>query len=131
MKQITVLARSQGNMIADVTDILAGAGVNIDSITGEHYGAQAVVNITVDNEQTALYALQKRLDWQIIHEDALLVQVKDEIGTLAKLARRLADKNVAIRSIRFVERYDGHALVAIATEHPEEAREAVKDIAVG
>lgn len=131
MKQITILARSQGNIIREITELLADEGVNIDSITGEHYGAQAIVNVTVDNESIALYALQRRLDWQIINEDALLVQVKDEVGALAKLARRFADQGIAIRSIRFVERYEGHALVAIATEETEAARETVSDVAVG
>ena len=130
MKQITVLARSQENIIAEIAEILANNGVNIDSITGEHYGAQAIVNVTVDNEDIALYALQRRLDWQIINEDALLVQVKDEIGALAKLARRFSDQGIAIRSIRFVERYDGHALVAIATENANGAKDAVKDLAI-
>lgn len=131
MKQITVLARSQSCIIAEIAELLAKSGVNINSITGEHYGAQAIVNITVDDERTALYMLQKRLDWQIICEDALLVRVQDEIGALARLARRFSEKGISIRSIRFVERYDGHALVAIATEHAAEARDAVKDVAVG
>lgn len=131
MKQITILARSDEDTIAEVTALLAGAGVNIDSITGEHYGTQAVVNVTVDNEKAALYALQKRLDWQIVSEDALIVRVKDEIGSLAKLAGRLASANVIIRSIRFVERHEGDALVAVSAENIETARGVLSDIMVG
>ena len=131
MKQITILARLQSNVIGEATEILAKENVSIDSITGEHYGTQTIVNITVDNLDRALYALQKRLDWQIISEDALLVQVKDEVGALAKLAGRLSGAGAVIRSIRFVERDEGMALVAIAAENMDVAREAVRDVVVG
>lgn len=131
MKQITILTRSESDVIAEVAELLAAAGVNIDSITGEHYGAQAVVNVTVDNEDVALYALHKRLDWQILSEDALIVKVKDEIGALAKLAGRLAAARIMIRSIRFVERHEGDALVAVSAENADAARVALKDIIAG
>lgn len=131
MKQITILTRSDSDIIAEVTVLLANAGVNIDSITGEHYGTQAIVNVTVDNEEAALYVLQKRLDWQIVSEDAVIVRIKDELGSLAKLAGRLASAHVMIRSIRFVERHEGNALVAVSAENIESARGALSDILVG
>ena len=131
MKQITILARLQTNVIGEATEILAREGVSIDSITGEHYGTQTVVNITVDNLDKALYALQKRLDWQIVSEDALIVQVRDEVGALARLAGRLSGAGAVIRSIRFVERNEGMALVAIAAENMAVAREVMRDAIVG
>ncbi|MBI4030708.1 MAG: hypothetical protein HY370_03445 [Proteobacteria bacterium] len=131
MKQITILARSDEDTIAEATLLLANAGVNIDSITGEHYGSQAIINITVDNAEVALYALQKRLDWQIVSEDVVIVKVKDEIGALAKLAGRLAANDVMIRSIRFIERNEKSALVAVSIENTQTGRQALRDIIVG
>lgn len=125
MKQITVLAATGSNVIAEVTEILADAGVNIDSIAGENYGAQAIVNVTVDDEDAALYALQKKPDWQVMSEDAVLVRIEDEVGALAKLSKRLSDSGIVIRSLRFVERCGGTALVAVSSENPAAAREVL------
>ena len=131
MKQITILTEAQGDIIAEVTEALAHARVNISSIAGEHYGRQTVINVTVDNETDALGALQNRQDWQVISEDALLVRVDDEVGALAILARRFSEARITLRSIRFVERHDGYALVAIATDEPEKGRELLKNMLAG
>ncbi len=131
MKQITILTRSDGDVIVEVTKLLAEAGINIDNITGEHYGTQAVVNVSVDNEKAALSTLHKRLDWQILSEDAILVRIEDEIGALAKLAGRLAEARIMIRSIRFVERHDGNALIAVSAENANAAHKALRDILAG
>ena len=135
MKQITILAENKKDLMADVTQLLANAGVDIDSITGDNYGEQAIVTVTVRNYAAALNAIEKRADLQVMSEDALLVRINDELGALAKLSRRFADAGINIRSIRFVERHlddndHGHALVAIATERTEEALELVRDILV-
>lgn len=128
MKQITILTRSDKDVIAEVTALLAGCGVNIDSITGEHYGTQAIVNVTVDNEESALRALHRRLDWQIISEDAVLVRVKDEIGALARIAAQLNAESIMIRSIRFVERHDGDSLIAVSADDTKAVRKALNEI---
>lgn len=131
MKQITILTEAQGDIITEVTETLACARVNISSIAGEHYGRQTVVNVTVDNEFVALNALQNRQDWQVISEDALLVRIDDKVGALAILARRFSDAGITLRSIRFVERHEGYALVAIATDEPEKGRILLKNMLAG
>ena len=126
MKQITILTDSQSDGITEVTEALARARINISSIAGEHYGAQTVINVTVDDEAAALDILQKNAAWQVIREDALLLRIEDEVGALAKIARRCADEGIRLRSIRFVERHNGYALVAISTNEPEKTRMLLK-----
>jgi hypothetical protein len=131
MKQITILTDSETDMIAEVTEALAQAGVSIRSIAGEHYGKQGVINVTVDDEQAAIDRLENRHDWQIIREDALLIRLEDEVGALAKISRRFVDAGITLRSIRFVERHQGYALVAIATGDPSKARLLLKNLLAG
>lgn len=131
MKQITILTDAQGDIIAEVTELLAQAQVNINSIAGDQYGTQSVVNISVDNETSALEALNNRHDWQVISEDALLIRIEDELGALAKLSQRFSKEKIKLRSIRFVERHKGYALVAIATDEPEKAKSFLADYLVG
>jgi hypothetical protein len=130
MKQISILSKNRRDLIADLTQALCDSGINLDSITGRNFGEQSIVTITTENYDNALNLLQKHSDLQVISEDALIVRVEDELGSLAKLTRRFADAGINIRSIRFVERHDGYALVAISTERTDKALDVVKDILV-
>lgn len=130
MKQITILSQNRRDLIADVTQVLSESGINLDSITGRNFGEQSIATITTKSYDEALSILQKYSDLQVISENALIVRIEDELGSLAKLARRFADAGINIRSVRFVERQDGYALVAISTERTEEALSLVQDILV-
>lgn len=130
MKQITILSQNRRDLIADVTQVLSESGINLDSITGRNFGEQSIATITTKSYDEALSILQKYSDLQVISENALIVRIEDELGSLAKLARRFADAGINIHSVRFVERHDGYALVAISTERTEEALGLVQDILV-
>ena len=130
MKQITILSRNLKNPVASLTQRLATAGLDIESITGEIYGGQSVITLTLKDYERALNLLSEDPHLQVMAEDALIVRIEDETGALAKLSRRFADTGIEIRSIRFVERHEGHALVAISTERTQEALALVRDILV-
>jgi hypothetical protein len=130
MKQITILSHDREDLIGDITQILCDAQINLESVTARNFGAQSIATITTDSHDNAMQALQNVPDLQVVSEDALIVRVKDEMGALAKLARRFTDAHIYIRSLRFVERHQGYALVAISTEHSDKAREIVGDILV-
>jgi hypothetical protein len=130
MKQITILSHNKKNLIADITHRLSAGGVNIDSITARDFGEQAIATLTTEDDGKALTILQTCTDLQAICEDALIVRIEDEVGSLARLARLFMDAQIDLRSIRFVERHNGYALVAISVERTEEALELVKNILV-
>jgi hypothetical protein len=129
MKQLTIMIDdARPGTIADVMNVLAAANVNIDSISGEHYDKQTVVIASVDREAPAIAAIQRQPGWHVMSEDALLLRVEDEVGALAKVARRFTSAGLDIRSIRFVERHEGYALVAVSTGNAAEARVLVRDL---
>jgi len=128
MKQITILVGGNTDGITEVTEALAHTRISIRSIAGENYGSQTVVNVTVDDETAAMQVLQRNPLWQVIREDALLLRLDDEVGALAKIARLCANAGIPLRSLRFVERHNGYALVAISTDAPEMAREILKSV---
>jgi len=130
MKQITILSENKTDLIAEITQFLAEENVNLESVTGRNFGKNSVVTITVQDYQSVLNKLQECEIFQVICEDAIIVKVTDELGALAKLTRRFTDAGVQINSIRFIERYDGYALVAISTERTDKALNLVNDILV-
>jgi len=130
MRQITILSENKTDLIAEITQFLAEEKVNLESVTGRNFGKNSVVTITVQDYQSVLNKLQECEIFQVICEDAIIVKVTDELGALAKLTRRFTDAGVQINSIRFIERHDGYALVAISTERTDKALNLVNDILV-
>lgn len=130
MKEITVVIDNRAGMLADLSEVLAARGVNIESIDGEAAESRGIVRLTVDQYDVALSALRDS-GFQAISEDALLIRLKDESGALARAAARFKDANINIRSLRILRREGGFALVTLVTENNEAARDLVGDVLVG
>jgi hypothetical protein len=88
------------------------------------------VTLTVDRYDEALLALQEA-GFQAVSEDALIVRLTDAPGALARVAERFKSDALNIRSLRFLRREGGFALVALVTEDNERARLLVDDLLVG
>jgi hypothetical protein len=132
MKEITVITEDRPGVMADVSEVLAKAGINIESVDAESLGTNAVLRLLVDRYQDALGALT-RAGFHALTEDAILVRLDDKPGGLAQIARRFKDAGVNLRSVRLVCRdtREGKAIVAIAAERTDEVIALVKDVLIG
>lgn len=128
MKQIHVVSANRIGLIADLTEALAQAEINIESVNAEEVGDNAVIVFDVDQYDRALQFLREIQGIQIVTEDAILVKLKNQPGALAKIARRFTDAGINVRSVRFIERDDDFALVAISTDRTEAALALVADV---
>ena len=101
MKEIFIVSDNRPNMVAEITEALAEAGVNIEFLSAEIIGGSRVAILTVDHYDEALRALAKT-PYQAISEDAILIQLDDKPGELARITRRFADAGIELRSIRII-----------------------------
>jgi len=131
MRQITIVSPNTPGVMADITGVLADAGINIESVDAHTFNESAVIILTVDRYDEALRTLSSLPAIKAMTEDAILVRLKNRPGALAQISRRFKDANINIRSIRFLERDDEYGLVAISTERTREAVELVSDLLVG
>ncbi|MHC4401790.1 MAG: ACT domain-containing protein [Planctomycetota bacterium] len=129
MKQITIVCDSRPGVMAEISEALAGAGVNIETLDAESFGSSGVINLTVDRYDEALRALA-RTPFRAISEDAIVVQLDDRPGELAQIMRRFKEANINLRSIHIVRRDAGKVIVAVSTRRTEEAKELVKDVLI-
>jgi hypothetical protein len=129
MKQITVVTTDRPGVVAEISAALAAAGVNIEELTAEGVGGTAVAVLAVDRYDEALRALAGQ-GFKAVSEDALLVQLDDRSGELARITRRFKDANINLRSVRIIRRWGGKCFVALAAERSEEAMALVKDVLV-
>jgi hypothetical protein len=128
MKQIHIVSANRIGLIADVTEALAQSAINLESIVAQEVGGNAVIVLNVDQYDRALLALRELQGIQIVTEDAILVKLKNQPGALAKIARRFTDAGISVRSVRFIDRDDDFALVAISTDRTEAALALVADV---
>ena len=56
--RIVVMANNQVGVIADITTLLADAGINLESINTEVNNEQGTVILTTDNSDHTLYVLK-------------------------------------------------------------------------
>ena len=126
MKEIVIVTKNRAGLVADISEVLAARGINIETLDAEEVHDMAVVELTVDRYDVALQALRDA-GFEAITEDAIVVRLPDEPGALAKVARRFKEANIDLRSVRILGRQQGSALVALATERTDEARALVKD----
>ena len=130
MKQIHIVSTNRIGLIADLTEALARAEINIDSVDAEQVGDNAVIVLNVDQYGPALLCLREFQGLQIVTEDAILVKLKNQPGALAQIARRFTDAGISVRSVRFIQRDEVFALVAISTDRTEAALALVADVSL-
>ncbi len=129
MKEIVIVSKQSDAMVAEITEALAAAGVNIEFLSAETIGGSGVVILTVDRYDDALRALA-RTPFKAISEDAFVIQLDDKPGELARITRRFKEANINLRSIRIIRREGGKGIIAVATNRTDEARELLKDVII-
>ena len=129
MKQIVIVSEDRPDVVAEIADALAAASVNIEFLDAEVVGSSKIVVLAVDRYDVALKALA-HTSLQAISEDALVIQLDDKPGQLARITQRLRDVHIDVRSIRIIRREAGKGIVAVATDRNHEARKVLADVLV-
>jgi hypothetical protein len=129
MKQITLVTPAQAGLMADISDHLGQAGINIETLEAFVVRDWDIVQLTVSDYNRALVVLRDA-GYDAITEDAVVINVKDQPGALAKVTRRLNDGGVDIRSVRILHRQGGEAMVAISMDRTEEGMRLIEDLLV-
>lgn len=130
MKQLTVLAPNKPGQLAAIAEALAAGGVNIESFDVATHGADGVIVLTVDRYGDALRLL---LDagFKAVTQDTLLVRLEDKPGALAKVAVRLKDAGIDLRSMHIVRRDAGVSIASLVADNNARAAEVLGELVIG
>ncbi|MDA8172161.1 MAG: ACT domain-containing protein [Nitrospiraceae bacterium] len=82
-------------LLAQVTETLAGAKVNITAVCAYSWDNTAYVDMTVDDPARAKRELGK-MGFSVEAEDVIAVEMPNKVGELDKVARVLADAGINI-----------------------------------
>ena len=115
MDRIIVMAKSEVGVIADITAVLADAGVNILTINTENTGETGLVIIITDDNDAALGALTAA-GFRALIDDVLVIRLRDEPGALAKVAEKFKNAGVNIQSLHILDRHGDYTTVALSAD---------------
>jgi hypothetical protein len=95
MKQISVFIENKPGTLANVTDIIAAAGVNLRALSIGDTADFGILRIVVDNAQAALKALHDA-KCSTRELDVLAVEIEDKPGTLAEVIRTFSREGINV-----------------------------------
>lgn len=129
MKSLTIIQETRPGLLAEITTLLEGEGVNVNTIDGDTVGDSVVISITAEPYEDCFRALADA-GFKVFPHDQILVGIEDHPGALADISRRLANAQVDIRSIHFVNKKNDLCIVALETENDFRARQILQDLLV-
>jgi len=129
MKSLTIIQESRGGLLAEITTLLEKHGIDLRSIDGNTVGTLAVISLVAEPYRKS-FDLLADSGFQVFANEQLLVRCQDQPGALAEISRRLANVEVDVRSVHFINREDDHCIVALETENDYAARKALRDLLV-
>lgn len=101
MKDITVILKDSPGTLADLCEILADAGINIEGISAITYKGESPIHILVEDSVSARETLEANWMDIIAEKDALVREIADQPGALEEITRKLADAGVNIEVAYF------------------------------
>jgi hypothetical protein len=113
-ERIVIMVDNEVGVLAGITGVLAQAGINVESINTQSAGDRGAVILTADDTDHALSVLNQA-GYKAVSDDAVVVRLRDEPGSLAGVADRLKQAGVNIQNLHILTRQNGIALIALTT----------------
>ena len=120
MTEFVVHMDNRPGMLASLTEVLAGAGVNIEALAAFGFDGEGVVRLVVDDATLARRALREA-GLAAEEKQVLTTYLPHSPGQLASVARKLADSGVNIDAVYVINASTDGIELAIAVDQPETA----------
>jgi hypothetical protein len=125
--QISVFVENQPGRLAEVTEILGAAGIDMRAMSLADTADFGVLRLIVNDAPRALQALRDAR-YVVSVTRMLALSIEDSPGSLAKVLRMLANAGINIEYLyAFITRKEGNAFVALRVEDDGRAAEILAE----
>ncbi len=125
MKQVSVFVENKPGRLASVTEVLFKAGINLRAFAIAEAGDFGIIRMIVDRPEDAYRAL-KDAGFTVAINDVIGVEVKDEPGSLYRIAKALGDENVNIEYVYAFTFGGEKALIILRVDDVDKAIEVLE-----
>ncbi|NVM22688.1 MAG: hypothetical protein HWN68_13025 [Desulfobacterales bacterium] len=94
-KQVTFYKANRVGLLAEASDALAAAGVNITGLCAYQMNKRAYFMMMTDNNAKAKHAL-KKIKTTAKEDPVIVVEMPDKVGELKKVTAKLAEAGIDI-----------------------------------
>ncbi len=120
MTEFTIRMANRPGQLAELTELLAFAGVHIEALAAFGVDEDGHVRLVVDDAAVARRALRKA-GVAISEREILTTLISHEPGSLARLTRQLASSGINIESMYLLNSHAEGLEFAVAVGDPEPA----------
>ena len=126
IQQLSVFIENKPGRLAEITEVLAGAEIDIRAISVADTSDFGILRVSVDRPQDAVDAL-KAHGMTVSLTNVIAVGIPDVSGSFAKVVRLLSDKGFDLEYMyAFISRDKGKDFVIIRVDQGQQAAEALK-----
>ena len=116
VRQLSIFLENRSGRLAEVTEILGGALINIRALSLADTSDFGILRIIVDDPKKALRILEEN-GFTVAGTDVLAVEVEDKPGGLARVLKLLDEEEVNVEYMyAFMEKLTDHALLIFRIE---------------
>ena len=126
MKRVTVIGRDHPGLLADISELLANAGLDIRDVVAQQAAEDCFLTLLLSDHDLGLRVLTEA-GYKTVSEEVVLIRIEDKPGALAQVARVLADNDIGLRVISMVHEGEDHNAVAISSSNNDGVRALFRD----
>ncbi|MBN2443273.1 MAG: ACT domain-containing protein [Spirochaetales bacterium] len=131
IRQVSVFLENKKGRLADVTNVLAGKGINIRALFLADTQDFGVLRLIVNDAEKTLSILKDN-NFVAQETHVIAVEVEDKPGGLNKILNVLSENNINIEYMyAFVEKKADNAIVIFKIDEQEKAIKTLKDNNIG
>ncbi len=124
-KQIMLETGNKVGTLAEVSNVAASAGVNIEAICAYAMEDKAIFYLVTGNNKDAL-SLFKAKGYSVKEDEVVLVSLPNTVGSAASMAGKLKAANIDLQYIYGSTSSAKEALIVIKSDNNTKALEALK-----
>jgi len=126
VEQISIFLENKSGRLAEVTELLAGKGINIRALSLADTADFGILRLIV-NDHAAALALLKANGFTVGRNEVVAVVVPDRPGGLAGILAALRGKGINVEYMyAFVQRSEGNAVLIFRFDETDKAQDVLR-----
>lgn len=98
-KGIIVTVENKIGVLADMSNILADQGINIEAVKGYAENKSAKIMLVTEDSQRAIDALKKKGYKSAVEDEVIMIELENAPGALKGITAKLASQGIDIKYI--------------------------------